>query len=277
MKKKKILFLILLGIISCNNSNVLAMKEEIYINYNGIVIQKEEYQRLQNLGFNEKEIKHMTNDEFENNKKLDGEVVSTDVVYSQTINGQEQIISKDEYEKTPVSLFGMQAGYIETGAKKMTTRIISVNGKYRYKVDLEWKYVPKVRSYDIIGIGIESNVKIASDIYFQQNYCHSETNCSSSIVSTKKSTQTGGAASFKIPSSDIITLSSYLYFEVEKNSSLTISELNSYGDYSHATKSITESNAQKYSIKLDGIFLEDAISDHYDAIKCATAVWTGSW
>ena len=72
-----------------------------------------------------------------------------------------------------MSIFGMQAGYIETGAKKMTTRIISTNGRYRYKVDLEWKSMPKVRSYDILGMCIENNVSIYSNVYFQQNYCYS--------------------------------------------------------------------------------------------------------
>ena len=53
------------------------------------------------------------------------------------INGKEQLVSKEEYYAPGVSIFGMRAGHIETGVKKMTIRIISTNGRYRYKVDLK--------------------------------------------------------------------------------------------------------------------------------------------
>lgn len=68
-----------------------------------------------------------------------------------------------------------------------------------------------------------------------------------------------------------------MYFNVDKKSSMTITELNAYGDYSHATKTISESNAKNYSITRAGIVLQDSIASYYDAISYAQAVWTGSW
>lgn len=159
----------------------------------------------------------------------------------------------------------------------MTTRIISTNGRYRYKVDLEWKSMPSTRSYDILGIGIDTNVKIYADTYFQQNFCYSANNCSSSTVHAKKNTTTGGTASFKIPSATLTSLSSYLYFDIVKNTSSTITTLNAYGDYSHAKKSISDINATKYRITKAGIVLDSSIESYYDAIPSAKAIWTGSW
>ena len=278
MKK---IFYLLLGIVGCNTISVSAMETNLntyFYNYNGVEITETEYSNLESLGFTDNEIMYMSQTEFNDNKDLKGEVVSEITTYVKVINGIEQVVSKEEYEAPDMSIFGMQAGYIETGAKKMTTRIISTNGRYRYKVDLEWKSMPKVRSYDILGIGIENNVSIYSNVYFQQNYCYSSGRCSSSTTSSKKSTSTGGAASFKIPSSTLLTsLSSYLYFNVDKKSSMTITELNAYGDYSHATKTISESNAKNYSITRAGIVLQDSIASYYDAISYAQAVWTGSW
>lgn len=268
-------------VVSCSAMNVSAMEEDSsssFLNHNDIVISETDYLKLENLGFTENEIMYMTQDEFDDNKDLEGEVVAEVTTYVKVINGKDQIVSEEEYAAPDISLFGMQAGYIETGAKKMTTRIVSTNGMYRYKIDLEWKSMPKVRSYDIIGIGIENNVSIYSNVYFQQNYCYSSGSCSSSTVSSKKSTSTGGSASFKIPSSTSLTsLSSYLYFDVDKKSSLTITALNAYGDYSHATKTISETNAKNYSITRAGIVLQDSIVDYYDAISYAKATWTGSW
>ena len=209
----KKIFYLLLGIVGCNTISVSAMETNLntyFYNYNGVEITETEYSNLESLGFTDNEIMYMSQTEFNDNKDLKGEVVSEITTYVKVINGIEQVVSKEEYEAPDMSIFGMQAGYIETGAKKMTTRIISTNGRYRYKVDLEWKSMPKVRSYDILGMCIENNVSIYSNVYFQQNYCYSSGSCSSSTTSSKKSTSTGGAASFKIPSSTSLTsLSSY--------------------------------------------------------------------
>lgn len=173
---------------------------------------------------------------------------------------------------------GLQPGYVETTAKKITTRIISSNnGKYRYKVDVEWKKMPSIRSYDIIGIGIDTNVIISTGVYFQKNYCLTSGACNSSTVAALKSTRTGGAASFSLPKDSLKSLNAYLYFDISKNTSSAITQLNAYGDYAHATKQISENNAQNYSITRSGIILNDSIKDYYDSISYAKAIWTGNW
>ena len=259
---KGLLFLLVL---LCSSFYVNA--SSTFINNNNIAISSIEYENLLNLGFTRDEILNMTESEFNSNKDLVGEIVSQEVVDVDSI----------ENNGSAASILGYQPGYVETTGKKMTTTIIAVNGRYRYKVSLEWKNMPSTRSYDIIGIGIDPEVKIASGLYFQSNYCYSSSNCSSNGVNAQKITSNGATSTFKLPSATVVSLSSYLYFEVEKNTSDTITELKAYGDYSHATKSISLTNAKNHSINRGGISLDSSISGYYDSMTTAIATLTCSW
>ena len=271
--KKVIVFIVCL--ISFTNTQVLALSyNDNIINNNDITITKIQYNNLLNLGFTDTEIMNMSTKEFDENKNLEGKIVTQSILY---FDEQNNILNNRYLPNDNISLFGLQTGYIETTGKKMTTTIVSVNNKYRYKVTLEWKNIPSTRSYDIIGIGTDTNVKIDSGIYFQQNFCYSSNNCSSSIVSTIKSTSTGATSTFQLPSSTIVSLNSYLYFDVSKNTTSTITQLNAYGDYSHATSNISKSNANNHSINRGGISLDSSISNYYDNMTTAKATWTGSW
>ena len=53
--------------------------------------------------------------------------------------------------------------------------------------------------------------------------------------------------------------------------------MNAYGDYSHATKSISGGSAQGFYVDAGGIDLDESIVSYYDTISKATATWSGSW
>ena len=161
----------------------------------------------------------------------------------------------------------------------MTTQIIAITNKYRYKVTVEWKSIPSVRSYDIIGIGIDSNVVIDSSITFQQDYCYSNGNCYSSNVSMVKSLSTGGGALFHLPSSSSVSsMSSYLYFNVnKKNTGSTITSQHAYGDYAHAVKTTYTSYYDHFSVTSAGIVLDATSVNSYDTMSSSIASWSGSW
>lgn len=265
---KKVITL-MICLLSVTNMEAFALaSDNTIINNNDILITEIEYQNLLNLGFTENEILNMSLTEFEKNKNLKGKIISQNIIY---------LDKKNNILNNNISTFGLQTGYIETTAKKMTTTIVSVNNKYRYKITLEWKQIPSTRSYDIIGIGIDTNVKIDSEVYFQQNFCYSTNNCGSSIVNTVNSISTGATSTFQLPSSTIVSLSSYLYFDVSKKTTSTITQLNAYGDYAHATQSISKANANNHSINRGGIVLDSSISNYYDSITTSKAIWTGSW
>lgn len=138
---KKIFYLLLLGVVSYSAMNVSAMEgnsSSSFLNYNGIVISEIYYLKLENLGFTENEIMHMTQDQFDDNKDLDGEVVSEVTIYVKVINGKEQIVSEEEYDAPDMSLFGMQAGYIETGNK---TVLIAMCNEYKEFVNGDYIWV----------------------------------------------------------------------------------------------------------------------------------------
>jgi len=279
MTRAKIIFgLALLGMAFATSSVYAKENNCIMTNNKGVEITEESYKNLQNLGFTEKQILYMEQEEYDANKDLQGEVVSEKTMYLKEIDSKTVEISEEEYNAPGISLFGMTAGYTETGAKKMTTTIVSVNSQYRYKVDLEWKSMPVVRSYDIIGIGMNTNVKIDGGLYFRETYCYTSGICDTNTSRNEKITSSGGAASFKLPSDKTVNyLATYLYYDILKNTSSTIKTLNAYGDYSHATKTITSANSTKYEINNSGIVLDSSISSYYDEISLAKAVWTGSW
>lgn len=288
MKLNKIIILTLIMAIIISVPKAVKADEK-YINNNGIEMTKEEQINLTNLGFSKYEIENMTKEEFIINHNLIGVVVSKQVDYYKTtttyddnFNKISQLDSKvdlSEYDMGIGNEISMLSdGYIETEYKKMTTQIISLQGKYRYKISLDWKTVPKVRSYDIIGIGIDTSVYIYSDIVFQQNYCYSNGSCSSSNLSLLKQSSTGGAALFSLPSSTSVkTLSSYLYFTVDKSSTGTLNNLYAYGDYSHATENTNTSYINNFTINKAGINLNSASVSKYDAIPVSKASWSGAW
>lgn len=184
-------------------------------------------------------------------------------------------ISKKEYDNG-TSVDSIKAS-VETNYKKMTTTIYQNGNYYRYQTKLEWKTMPKNRSYDIIAIGINPSVSIASLVSFNQYYCFTNGECKNNSAHYGKTTSNGGGASFKIPSGDLTVLNSTIYFDVKKNVSATILRQDAYGDYSHATSSVSSSQSQNYSINSLGINLNGAISNSYDSIPVAQATWNGNW
>ena len=142
-------------------------KDGTIINQQNVSISPREYQNLLSLGFTDLEIAIMDKDTFEKNKDLSGQIVSNVVV--DNTNSHFLICSQSD-------------GYTETGEKKMTTTIISISNYFRYKVTVEWKKMPYVRSYDIIGIGKNNNVALSDSVVFTQNYCYKNGNCASSNI-----------------------------------------------------------------------------------------------
>lgn len=200
-------------------------------------------------------------------------LLSTDNTYAVTTE-----ISKEEYENEYESIIKPRASvYVETEYKKMTTTISTNGSNFRYKVLLNWKKFPKVRSYDIISLSFYQSVKPSGNIYFSQNYCLESGICKSSASSTQNIENDGVSAIFKLPGDNLTSLSSTLYFDVAKSTSATVIRQNVVGDYAHATKSISLTNAKKHTLNLSGISLDSSIVGNYDEITPAKIGWTGSW
>lgn len=310
---KKVLSISLIAFIAffgTKNVSALEITENgMYKNYNQIIISEEELNNLKDLGFTDKQIELMDQNEFDSNKNLQGEVVAQTTKYYKTItnytsesligvrtlsdnkvmNTYSVEITEDEYNNLEqgISPLGLSNGYTETNGKKMTTTIIAVNGRYRYKNDVTWKNVPKVRSYDIIGIGIDNTVSgISGTKQFKRTVdVLSTDNCyfDSSTSATWTLSGTGYAATFKLPTDSktykMQGLDIYMYFEVQKLTAVKIYTLNAYGDYKHAIRTVTSSVSSSISIGTSGLNFDtsyqETYGESYDSIDTAQATWSG--
>lgn len=204
----------------------------------------------------------------------------TDSLMKNSENSELSIeITEEEYNQASnIALYNITGnGSTETNYKKITTSIYQNGNYYRYKIDLSWKTMPSTRSYDIIAIGINPSVKIASSLHFNQYYCFTNGQCINNGTFYEKKSSTGAGASFKLPTGNLNSLSSTLYFDVSKNVDATIIQQDAYGDYSHATKTVSVSQAQNYNIGATGINLNSSIRNSYDSVSVTRAIWSGSW
>ena len=229
------------------------------------------------------------------NQNNDFKIVSEKVKYYKTIiykennlyyslnntNSDTIEVSQQEYDNASLQSKISRSNYsdiVETNYKKMTTTISSNGSYYRYKVVLNWKNIPSTRSYDIIGIGFLGSVKVKSSLNFTQEYCTSVSNCTTSNTNYPQVFSSGAGTTFKLPSGTLTSLKQTLYFDVEKNTTNTIVMQDAYGDYAHATSSISLTNAKKYTMLPSvGISLNSNVSSYYDTIDYARAHWEGSW
>lgn len=250
-----------------------------YENYFGLSMTNEQYNNLLNLGFSEDEIYYMDEETFSNNKDVSATLVAKNEKYYKSIytdlNGESHSveITKEEYENQgPMNA----RGTVSTEYKTMVTVISQLTNTFRYKVSVSWKQMPSTKSYDIIGIGFDDDVYISSSVYFNYYHCNSSGDCvTDTLYYNKKKLSTGGSAVYKIPST-VRSLSANLYYDVSKNTSSTITRLDMYGDYAHATSTVTSSQYTDYTINRNGISLGSGVS-YYDAIPAAVSSWGGTW
>lgn len=214
---------------------------EVLVNNNGIEIIKEENERLLSLGFTPLEIMNLSKEDYERDKGLYGEIVSH--------------ASDSDLLRSTVTEY-----------KTMTTTISKLsNNTFRYKVKVYWKKIPKIRSYDVICIGIENNVSIVGN--FSCNLLTSTSSINNNIYQTKN----GVYSVVKIPEGNLDNLQITLSFDVKVNSG---SRITAYGDYAHATKSVSLTNAKRASISTKGIVLPSDLVGSYDEIKVDQVSYT---
>lgn len=307
--KRKLSFLLIVCMIfiSVSSVNASEISSNEYTNKNGIKMTNEQVEALKNLGFNDYEIDYMDQEEFDSNKNLKGEVLSettkyykTTTYYPEETGMRTQLslepvshsveVSKEEYELgEPIVERGLTNGYTVTEYKAMTTTIVNPgNGNYRYKNTLNWRKKPAVFNYDIIGIGIESNkvYGVSSSKYIKAIHSYNSLNaCFDKQVNTGtwSNSASGYSVKFELPfvaaSVNYVTwtgLDVYMYFDVAKtNANDTITALNAYGNYRHATSNFANGTFS-FSISVGGVIsIGGSYDSKYDSISTAQATLTG--
>lgn len=179
-------------------------------------LSSEEIKNLKSLGFTEEQISCMSLEEYNMNKGLTGEILSTETKYYKVIsldndsivrqsnlstlsnpqssNTIVREISEEEFNNATtnnfneISPFGSNTE--RTSYKSMTTSAVKLsNGKYRVKVEVDWKYrMPKNRLTDVIGVGINNATwEPVGGEYGKQNW---------TIFNTKTGKITKGSATY---------------------------------------------------------------------------------
>ena len=299
---KKYLYIIVCAtLILISTTVVKASNEVYYTNKRNIQMTEQEYNNLLNLGFSDKDIARMDQEEFDLNKNLEGEILDEQVKYIRTttymqngikmrrieeITREEAMHEKELHSQNP--LYRGPVGTYYNGLSydsilEVTTRIVGISNTYmRYHTKTEWVIMPDERYHDIIGIGIESGkVEMATSVIFRESWTTDDEEDEYTEICIPKSTSTGGLAIFKLPEDDIIDLSAYLYFNVKKKTGVgTITSLYAAGDYAHGICSNVNTTDLYNSVSVNastGIVIGSTYDLCFAQQAAAIASFIGTW
>lgn len=258
MKRKIIiLFLFLVCPFVVNASSNTSVNDEEY----KLISSNEKYFKTTNV------IRNYNTNIFSN------EIKENDIILAYT-----EEITKEEYEQAEdyeeIQPYG-SSNIVETNYKKLTVSILENGSAYRYKAVLNWKKLPSVRSSDIITIGFYQSVKAIS-VNYQTDYCLTTGTCSTLKSFVKKNTSKGAGAVFQLPSaSNVNSIKNTLTLDIAKNvSDAKVIEQLAVADYAHATKKISLTDANNYTIDTSGL-THQGTSSYFDttpsvstSIKC---------
>lgn len=268
--KKIFLFLVLMVAIL---PLIVLADETYYINNGETTITAEEYNNLVNLGFEDKEIYGMSLEMFNENRDLRGEVIK-----KVTLNMSEF----PQLSLNPDETIGggianpSNYGYCETEYKKMTVYIVGISTYYRYKVTLEWLKIPYKRSWDIIALSHETNVRPGISATFEQAWCKSS-GCMTSQDGTYYSYDDVEIVTFKLPSGTLTSLNSFLYYPVLRvNPNEVIESITTIGDYAHAISTISTPLSKSDIYFWDEIMVPNHATK-YDDIMAVDITKTVNW
>lgn len=298
---KKILYTFLVAaLILVSAPEVLATSDIYYTNNEGLSMTEEQYNNLLNQAFSEKQVESMDLQTFTDNKDIQAQIVAQVKKYVKTTtsvrNGiefhtsefltEDEIMQEVEATKNNPPYPSRDAtgtyynGIAYTSYKVVQTYIVNLDDDtMRYKVDIHWLQIPTTRSYDIMGIGIESNkVQINSGLNFRETWWasnseHYATSC------YPKYENTGGTVMFLLPSGSLQSLEAYLYFTVDKKAGVnTVTTLSAAGDYAHATTSVSDDAYNYFSTNIvTGIEIDNPYANSYDEMSEAVASFVGTW
>lgn len=297
--KKYLYTIVFAALILMNTTVVHASNEVYYINNNNIEMTETEYNNLLGLGFTEKQIYLMDQEEFLDNKDLEGTVLSETLKYIKNTtvmrNGikyttteeitREEAMAEKELQSQGIPNRGPAGNYydgiIVTTVLATTTKIVGISNTYmRFKTDTEWLTLPSDRYYDIIGVGMEAyNVEFGSIIVFKEHWTtggvtYTETICYPKYMST------GGLAIFELPNGSITSLDATLYFNVKKVENVgTINQLYAAGDYAHAISNVNPSDVLNYTTVNHGggLVITPPYANTYQSNSAAIASFVGTW
>jgi len=298
--KKYLYSIVLATLILMSTTVVNAANEVYYKNRKNIEMTETEYNNLLALGFTERHIEGMNEEEFLANKDLDATLLSSSKKYIKTTtamrNGikvttyreitEEEAMEEKKLQSQNVPNRGPAGNYYDgvysNSVFAMTVNISSVGSTYmRFMNNAEWIVMPSDRYNDVIGIGIESDkVQMSTGVIFEENWLTTGGSPGEDETCTPKETSTGGLAIFELPDVSIQTLYMTIYFNVMKKANVgTITSLYATGDYAHAISSVPASNLLSHiSINYSaGLMIDGTYGGSFLSNPSVAASFQGTW
>ena len=243
MQVKKLLSLMVIStaIMGMGKVSAEATNNIYYTNQNGINLTEKEYNLVKNM-FDEHFVEIMNQEDYEHISRLD-------------VNNRqvELTIKEPDYIQSRTSSF------VETQGKKLVIGKSCYGNGCAIIMTNTWKYVPKVKSYDVIG-AMFSNTSLSSDGYVTTFKFDGVNHTCNNYV--KKSDGIG--CSYKLDSKATQEFYTYMNFDVYPNGLV-------YGSYQHATSSVTLSQSKNYTFHINGygnvfLFNTTKAKDSYDGM-----------
>ena len=298
--KKYLYSIVFAALILMSTTVVNAANEVYYRNRKNIDMTETEYNNLLALGFTEKHIEGMSEDEFLANKDLDATLLSSSKKYIKRTtamrNGikvttyreisEEEAMKEKELQSQNVPNRGPAGNYYDgvysNSVFAMTVNISSVGNTYmRFMNNAEWIVIPTDQYNDAIGIGIESDkVEMSTGVIFEENWLTTDGTPGEDDTCTPKEISTGGLAIFELPGVPIQTLYMSLYFNVMKKANVgTITSLYATGDYAHATSNVSANDllshiSINYSV---GLMIDGTYGGSFLSTPSVAASFQGTW
>ncbi len=182
-----------------------------------------------------------------------------------------EAIYKDK--KYPDSISPLSDAFWETTYKKIKVTAIPYTGTVNYAVtlDLQWKYIPAVTSYDVIALrfdnmGYDSNSVGGTQYYMLSSGVAHTIGYKPGGTNMVQKTN-GYGISMNIVDDDIKDLQCFT--SVNASVSGTVGSIGTiYGAYEHAVDKVSLSQSQNYNISYAGmgrvINFAQSVWDHYD-------------
>lgn len=187
-------------------------------------------------------------------------------------------VSEEEYlsidPKTFQSVSVNAYTTVETTYLLLTTSIGDYDGQsFNYVDTFSYKIIPSVRSYDIIGIGYNDNVKPVDGTMSCVLYYGVSTESKSFKSNWLKTTANGSSCILNLPDgSDVSNISVIFDFRVQKvNPNETIESQLAVGDYRHATEvvslfiastnEVNETTGITFPLKYEGMYNINPLAD----------------
>lgn len=286
---KKYMIFIVAIILSALSINCVNAKE--FVNKNGIYINNEQYNSLKSF-LDDKTIENLTESDFEILKNKSWNVTNIQSIYIKQVTNyinnipcvsEQELLTEEQYnniEEADISTYGNSGKFVwETTYKKIDIILYTSSGS-SYNVmlmDLEWKKMPAVRSFDIMAMLGKNFTFNSGTGYVNINYTIGVSNYESTITSSNtniyKNTKSGISFVVKLPTD--LDLSA---FHLSMTAIGTVTAINSkvYGTYQHSQKSITQTQAMSHTYSTSGLggvltFSDSTITNSYDNMQGVVA------